>query len=583
MTRLTTLLLVAAMLLAGLGPDAALAAKRNPARKTKPVTPADLVLPVDEASLATTQDWYVVLLRASAGDPGRVAQRLAKADGLTVKNVYRKALDGFAAKVPADRLAALRSDPAVVSVEQDRPITLIDPERAPSAAKKKPSFDFGPYQSVSNNGKQVVPWGVARTGAPENPLWQDAANHPIDIGIAVIDTGVDKDHPDLNVAGGFNCSSTNAKDENDFHDGYGHGTHVSGTAAAKNNAVGVVGVAPGARLYGVKVLNDKGIGSTSTLLCGLDWVAQQVAADVDISVVNMSLGGPGNPNAVKGCDAATAASEEHALCDLVAAGVTVVAAAGNECRDAADYDPAMYPEVITVGALADDDGKPGGLGGPTQVSRGCGKKAPYVNVPDDTMAPFSNYGPAVDVWAPGEGILSTVSPNGTKNPSLYDGVGWSGTSMATPHVTGSVALWVAGYRAVNGGADPTVEQVRSALLTAGSAGHPGAESLTLVNSRYGQRGSLDMPQQVQALVINNDPNGPSASAAPSAAAKAAPSKHGKGRGKGTAKSAAADPTATPAADGANAAPPDATTPKPAKSGKHAKAHKAKGKQQKRGK
>ena len=196
-------------------------------------------------------------------------------------------------------------------------------------------------------------------------------------------------------------------------------------------------VAPGARIWPVRVLNALGTGSTSDVICGIDYVTAN--AD-EIEVANMSLGGAGTDygNCGAGRDAM-----HQAICEAVDAGVTFVVAAGNDSSDASTSTPAAYDEVITVSALADFDGRPGGLGEPT-----CRDDE------DDTFASFSNYGADVDLIAPGVCTESTWLRGG------YNTI--SGTSMASPHVAGGAAL----YLATNPGASPA--QVRSALVAAGS-------------------------------------------------------------------------------------------------------------------
>ena len=185
-------------------------------------------------------------------------------------------------------------------------------------------------------------------------------------------------------------------------DGNGHGTHVAGTVAAiTGNGIGVVGVAPSASLAAVKVLDDNGSGTLASAICGVDWVT---AHATDIKVANMSLSGDASD---VGCNDG---GLHKALCDSVAAGVVYVVAAGNSSSNASNAVPAAYPEVITVSALNDSDGEPGG----------------------DSLASFSNFGSIVDVIAPGVNILSTY--NGNRYATA------SGTSMASPHVAGVVAL-----------------------------------------------------------------------------------------------------------------------------------------------
>ncbi|HEU5431054.1 MAG TPA: S8 family serine peptidase [Thermomicrobiales bacterium] len=498
MTRWLTLLLALAMVAGWFAPDAALADRHGDGQgKHATVTPADAVLPVAATERTSLAGWYIVQTKPSAGDAGQVAKTLARNYHLTLKNVYRAALTGFSAKVPADKLAALEADPAVLAAEPDREVQLIEP------AKKHKSI--GPVQTASNAGPQVTPFGIERIQAPENDVWNAQKESGVDAAVAVVDTGIWKEHPDLNVAGGFNCSSSDQGDENDFEDHYGHGTHVSGTIGALDNNKGVIGAAPGAALYGVKVLNDNGVGSTSDVICGLNWVAANAAT---IDVANMSLGGKANPNQAKGC-LNNPGAEEKAICGVVDAGVPVIVAAGNECSNADRSSPALYDAVIAVGAFADDDGQPGGLGGRVQRAPACPR--PNVRVPDDTMTPFTNYGDDVDIWAPGDGVLSTVPPANFAllgNDAEYDSRYWSGTSMACPHVTGSAALFIAGYRAAHSGDRPSADDVRAALLTPGSAGHPGAEQAVINNTRFKKPGSKKMPRQVNALIVNDNSAGP---------------------------------------------------------------------------
>ncbi|HKN40215.1 MAG TPA: S8 family serine peptidase, partial [Acidimicrobiia bacterium] len=217
--------------------------------------------------------------------------------------------------------------------------------------------------------------------------------------------------------------------------------------------IGVVGVAPGARMYGVKVLDDQGNGTTRELLCGIEWVTStrtDTDRHNDIDVANLSLGGTGSDDGQ--CGEGDGDILHQAVCKSVAAGVTYVVAAGNDHQDASHLIPAAYNEVITVSALADSDGRPGGKGG----SPACRADQ------DDTLADFSNYGPAVDLTAPGVCIYSTMPVDST---NLGDSGGYgtlTGTSFAAPHVAGAAALWISKHR----GATPA--QVRSALVAAGN-------------------------------------------------------------------------------------------------------------------
>jgi subtilisin len=366
---------------------------------------------------------YIVALRPAAGDSDAFAALRAKALGLTVLDTYHNAVSGFAARMGPTARAALAADPLVASIEPDRPISA-----------------FG----------QIIPKGVERIHADisKTASIDDVDQPRVNVNVAVLDTGIDTSHPDLNVAGGGTC----AKSRN-YDDHYGHGTHAAGIIGALDNNIGVVGVAPGARMFGVKVLDDEGNGTTRELLCGIEWVTTtRTDGDPhnDIDVANLSLGGVGTDDGQ--CGQSDSDILHQAVCASVAKGVTYVVAAGNDHEDASHLIPAAYQEVITVSALADSDGRPGGRGG----SPSCRAER------DDTLADFSNYGPAVDLIAPGVCIFSTMPMDSTK---LGDSGGYgtlTGTSFAAPHVAGAAALWISKHR----GATPA--QVRSALIAAGN-------------------------------------------------------------------------------------------------------------------
>jgi len=388
---------------------------------------------------------FVVVLAGTAGDPGAVAAEQAAALGFTVDYLYRSALTGYAADLTPPALAALRADPRVVALEADRPLSRTE----------------------------VTPLGIDRIDADLSvTAGIDGADNPrVDVDVAVLDTGIDQDHPDLNVAGGVKCAKEDGEaPRSGYGDVLGHGTHAAGIIGALDDGEGVVGVAPGARLWAVRVLNDKGGGTTKELICGVDWVtATRLDADPgnDIEIANLSLGGfhTVNGRRMPGDDGQCGHIDgdllHQAICRSVEAGVTYVVAAGNDTANADYYTPAAYDEVITVSALADTDGRPGGLGGPPSC-RDDG---------DDTLANFSNYGPDVDLIAPGVCILSTVPPDG-RVPNSSPGYGvLTGTSFAAPHVAGAAALWLAGHP----GARPA--QVRQALVDAGSSDWDASEDL----------------------------------------------------------------------------------------------------------
>lgn len=272
------------------------------------------------------------------------------------------------------------------------------------------------------NASEYIPTGVKRMGAVFNMTGSKSSFYlgtPVNTSVAILDTGVDLNNPDLNAESGWNClvTSNPAQDDN------GHGTHCAGVVGGRNQGQGTLGVAPGTKIFGVKVLGASGSGTYSQIACGLKWVAANAAAK-NIKVVSLSLGGTGvvRPNCGNGIDVLHAA-----VCQVTKLGISVVVAAGNSGKDLGNFTPAGYPEVLTVTAMADGDGAPGGRTTPS-----C-----RTSETDDSAALFSNYAtsPADKthlIAAPGVCIRSTHL-NGQYQTM-------SGTSMATPHVAGALAL-----------------------------------------------------------------------------------------------------------------------------------------------
>lgn len=323
---------------------------------------------------------YIVLLDediATAQVPD-VASDMARKRTAEVGHIYRNGIRGFSAKMSASDAAALGKDSRVIAVEPDRVVAL-----APPPGKGKPDKGGGGNDDPAPTAQQT-PWGIEAIGGASNGTGSNAVR------IWILDTGIDLDHPDLNVHRGLSANFAKGKSADD---GNGHGTHVAGTAAAIDNSFGVVGVAAGAEVVAVRVLGNNGSGSYSDVIAGLDYISTKGSSG---EVVNMSLGGP------------RSTALDNAVIALVTKGMHVVVAAGNDARDASNDSPGHlgndYSRIYTISA---HDGS-------------------------NCLASWSNHGADIDYAAPGVGILSTWKGGGLAT------IG--GTSMAAPHVTGLIAI-----------------------------------------------------------------------------------------------------------------------------------------------
>ena len=364
-----------------------------------PAVAADERGPVRVGTDVLARDSWIVTL-IPAADPNAEAAGLSRAAGGASGLVYRHAINGFQFKGSAQAAAALARNPRVASVTPDAAVYLTD--------------------SLPLGVERVAAWDPEGTnGAYQHGFRGNGAR------IAVLDTGIDLDHPDLaaniDQASGRNCVDAALP----ANDGYGHGSHVAGTAASPYNGLGIVGVAPEARLIAVKMFDDAGNSSEARALCALEHIIGlnsdgDPANDADVA--NMSWGeqrawGDCSSDALHG-----------AICRAHGVGIVLVAGAGNSAVDAGSFVPAAYPEVISVSAWTDLNGEPGAGSGCAFISDIFWYEC------DETFALFSNFGP-VDVMAPGVQIYSTWASGGYRNSS--------GTSMATPHIAGIVALMAA--------------------------------------------------------------------------------------------------------------------------------------------
>ncbi len=349
-------------------------------------TPAGLTADVDELKHGDIipGQYIVVVDEERAGKaPELVVDDLLRKRNVDLLHRYGSAIHGFAAKMTEDEAQELSRDERLKFVEPDRVVTLGLCDANPTHPKCDPD-NGGGGEDPPSDPTETLPWGVERVGG--GVVYSGS-------GVAwVLDTGIDLDHPDLNVAAGLGFNAfTSGKDGRSLDDGNGHGTHVAGTIAAIDNSVGVVGVAAGATVIPVKVLSSRGSGSYSGVIAGVDFVGANGKAG---DVANMSLGGP-TSQALD--DAVLAASSK----------VKFVLAAGNDSENANNHSPARVngTNIVTISAIDSSD----------------------------RFAWFSNYGnPPVDYAAPGVSIESTWKNGG------YNTI--NGTSMAAPHVAGILLL-----------------------------------------------------------------------------------------------------------------------------------------------
>ena len=352
------------------------------------------------SSDTSTEDWIVVL------NPDVPRAAFASAYGAQVLFEYSSVFNGLAMSIPIGRTTAIAQDSRVLIMQRDGPVEAF--------------WQFDQDNSTGWDRIEVDKSTLARI---------DNVDERVDADIAILDTGLDMDvfntgrYIDLNVVRpGKRCiGNDGGPGGGSANDDQGHGSHVGGIAGAIDNRRGVVGVAPGARLHPVKVLNDGGSGQFSWIICGIDWVTGNASL---IDVVNLSLGGAGSDDG--NCGLTNNDAVHLAICKSVEKGVVYVVSAGNNQKDAATVIPAAYDEVITVAALTDFDGTVGN----NKWERTC-----WGVDFDDRAAYYTNWGQDLDLIAPGTCILSTYK----------SGIAmWlSGTSMAAPHVSGVAAMHIA--------------------------------------------------------------------------------------------------------------------------------------------
>lgn len=354
----------------------------------EPAGPTDAQPSTVAPNVGSDATGYIVRFREDVGNVDAAIDALAKEHGASVSHRYYSAMKGFAGRIPAGALDALRRNPLVDLVETDAVV------RVTAAQKLAP-----------------VQWGLDRldTRAKSYDLTYTYAVDGTGVDVYVLDTGIKLSHPEFGTRARLLGNYTTSKSSDDL---FGHGTHVAGTIGGNT-----VGVAKNVNLWAAKVIGDDGTGNTSWIISAVDAITKLKQRNASrLMVANMSLG------------ASYSSTLNASIETSVASGVVWVVAAGNSGADACTSSPASAPSAITVGASNNSDARP----------------------------TFSNFGTCLDIFAPGEAIYSSTNDLGYAS--------WSGTSMASPHVAGTAALYLA--------VDPTAtpDKVTAWFKTTATAG-----------------------------------------------------------------------------------------------------------------
>jgi subtilisin family serine protease len=378
-SRLFLLVLLATGLLAGCAAEPKLGPSAPPATEAP--------LYDHEAGACYVDGSYIVVLTDDAVAGDKRAEMVAQEYGVEPEYRYERALHGFSGRLTPSQLGSLRADSRVSYIEQNQVF-------------------------MATTTQTAAPWGLDRIDQLALPLNTTYTYSKTGAGVDVyiIDTGIRVTHAEFGGRARFGYDAITSGGT--AADGNGHGTHVAGIVGGAT-----YGVAKGAALIAVRVLDNAGAGTTASVIAGVNWVTTN-HSPVRPSVANMSLGG------------GISAALDNAVANSITAGITYCIAAGNESSPAANCSPARVAAAITVGATSSND----------------------------SFASYSNYGAAVDLLAPGTGITSAYYTSNSATAIL------SGTSMATPHVAGACALFLEAYPS------STPTQVTAGLLAAAASG-----------------------------------------------------------------------------------------------------------------
>ncbi|MEU9410486.1 S8 family peptidase [Streptomyces sp. NPDC048281] len=358
---------------------------------------------VDSGRAGSVGGSYLVTLEEGIKGASAAGRDVAARYGAKISHTYGTVLNGYAVEASAAQAGRLAADSRVASVVQDSRVRLAGTQTDTQTSTRT--------NTRSSTQKHPPSWGLDRVdqaGLPLNGAYTSPGSAGAGVTVYVIDTGVRITHAHFGGRASYGWDFVG--NDRSAGDGNGHGTHVAGIIAGTR-----YGVAKKARIVSVRVLDDTGSGTTAQVIAGVDWVTAHARRP---AVANLSLGGYHS------------AQLDTAVRNSIKAGVTYTVAAGNDGLPAARYSPADVSQALTVGATDRTDTRPG----------------------------FSDYGSAVDLFAPGVAITSDANASDTARATC------SGTSMAAPHVAGAAALYLAGHR----GATPA--QVAGALIARAASG-----------------------------------------------------------------------------------------------------------------